>query len=121
MLDGYPDRTLEGHRILDVEPVEAHLAAPTVPAAQGDAVVGSRVLLLGAPGGVEVVLGAVQRRRPPRAVDEYHVTDALGITSDELKQRAKSLKGATMPNGQKYEDWLKSKGRGEDGENNGPS
>jgi hypothetical protein len=26
-----------------------------------------------------------------------------------------------MPNGQKYEDWLKSKGRGEDGENNGPS
>jgi hypothetical protein len=121
MLDGYPDRTLEGHRILDVEPVEAHLAAPTVPAAQGDAVVGSRVLLLGAPGGVEVVLGAVQRWWPPRAVDEYHVTDALGITSDELKQRAKSLKGATMPNGQKYEDWLKSKGRGEDGENNGPS
>jgi hypothetical protein len=103
-----------------VEPVEAHLAAPAVPA-QGDAVVGSRVLLLGAPGGVEVVLGAVQRRRPPRAVDEYHVTDALGITSDELKQRAKSLKGATMPNAQKYGDWLKSKDRGEDGENNSPS
>jgi hypothetical protein len=38
------------------------------------------------------------------------VTDVLGITSDELKQRAKSLKGATMPNGQKYEDWLKSRG-----------
>jgi uncharacterized protein YjbI with pentapeptide repeats len=28
-----------------------------------------------------------------------------------------SLTGATMPNGKKYEEWLKSKGRGEDGEN----
>jgi hypothetical protein len=28
-----------------------------------------------------------------------------------------SVKGATMPNGQKYEEWLKSKGGGEDGEN----
>jgi len=26
-----------------------------------------------------------------------------------------------MPDGQKYEDWLKSKGRGEDGENSGSS
>jgi len=25
-----------------------------------------------------------------------------------------------MPNGQTYEDWLKSKGGGEDGENGGP-
>ncbi len=33
----------------------------------------------------------------------------------------RSLEGATMPNGQKYEDWLKSKGRGEDGENTSPS
>jgi hypothetical protein len=30
-----------------------------------------------------------------------------------------TLAGATMPNGQKYEDWLKS--RGEDGENSGLS
>ena len=29
--------------------------------------------------------------------------------------------GATLPDGQKYEDWLKSKGRGEDGENSGSS
>ena len=29
--------------------------------------------------------------------------------------------GAVKPNGQKYEEWLKSKGRGEDGENGGPS
>ena len=26
-----------------------------------------------------------------------------------------ALEGATMPNGQKYEDWLKSKDRGENG------
>jgi len=38
--------------------------------------------------------------------------------SDEQLAEAKSLEGATMPNGQKYEDWLKEKeGRGEDGEN----
>jgi uncharacterized protein YjbI with pentapeptide repeats len=39
---------------------------------------------------------------------------AVGITYEELEQQAKSLEGATMPNGQKYEDWLKSKGSGED-------
>jgi len=32
-----------------------------------------------------------------------------------------SLKGATMPNGQKYEDWFKSKDRREDGEDSGSS
>jgi len=37
------------------------------------------------------------------------------ISNEELEQRAKSLEGATMPNGQKYEDWLKDKeGREED-------
>jgi len=41
---------------------------------------------------------------------------AEGITNEELEQQAKSLEGATMPNGQKYEDWLKDKeGRKEDG------
>jgi uncharacterized protein YjbI with pentapeptide repeats len=35
----------------------------------------------------------------------------------QLKKQAASLKGATMPNGQKYEDWLKSKDSGEDGDN----
>ena len=39
-----------------------------------------------------------------------------GWTDDQLAQ-AKSLKGATMPNGQKYEDWLKDReSGGEDGE-----
>jgi uncharacterized protein YjbI with pentapeptide repeats len=35
---------------------------------------------------------------------------AKGITSEELvEQQARSLEGATMPNGQKYEDWLKAR------------
>jgi uncharacterized protein YjbI with pentapeptide repeats len=49
------------------------------------------------------------------------LTDARGVASEELEQQAKSLEGATMPNGQKYEDWLKSKGSGEGGENGGSS
>jgi uncharacterized protein YjbI with pentapeptide repeats len=42
---------------------------------------------------------------------------ARGFTDEELEQQAASLKGATMPNGQKYEDWLKSKNREEGGKN----
>jgi type II secretory pathway pseudopilin PulG len=46
---------------------------------------------------------------------------ATGWNEKQLEQ-ARSLEGATMPNGQKYEDWLKDReGRGEDGENRGPS
>ena len=44
--------------------------------------------------------------------------DARRITNEELERQALSLAGATMPNGQKYEDWLKS--RGEDGKNSEP-
>ena len=40
-----------------------------------------------------------------------NLNDASGITDEELDQQAASLEGATMPNGQKYEEWLKSKGR----------
>jgi hypothetical protein len=47
--------------------------------------------------------------------------DAVGISNDALEQQAYSLEGATMPNGQKYEDWIKSKGREENGENSGLS
>jgi uncharacterized protein YjbI with pentapeptide repeats len=46
------------------------------------------------------------------------LSETRGITNEELKQQAISLKGATMPNGQKYEDWLKDRGgREEDAEN----
>jgi hypothetical protein len=63
VLDGDPDGPLERHRILDVGPVEAEGSTPVVVCGKGDAVVGSGVLLLGAPGGVEVVFsaGAVQQ------------------------------------------------------------
>jgi uncharacterized protein YjbI with pentapeptide repeats len=47
-----------------------------------------------------------------------NLSDVNGKTAEELED-ARSLEGATMPDGQKYEDWLKS--RGEDGENSGPS
>jgi hypothetical protein len=41
--------------------------------------------------------------------------DAQAITNEELEQQALSLKGATMPNGQKYEDWRNDKeGSGKD-------
>jgi hypothetical protein len=45
----------------------------------------------------------------------------VGPFGEKLAE-CKSLKGATMPNGQQYEDWLKDReGRGEHGENTGPS
>jgi Pentapeptide repeats (8 copies) len=51
-----------------------------------------------------------------------NLNGATGITNGELEQRAKFLEGATMPDGQKYEDWLKDKeGSGKDGENGGLS
>jgi hypothetical protein len=45
---------------------------------------------------------------------------AQGITKKVLEQQAKSLQGATMPDGQKYEEWIESKGSGKDGQNPGP-
>jgi hypothetical protein len=40
--------------------------------------------------------------------------------SEEQLRETESLEGATMPDGQKYEDWLKDKeSRGEDGQNSG--
>jgi uncharacterized protein YjbI with pentapeptide repeats len=42
------------------------------------------------------------------------LTDARGWTMEQLTA-ARSLEGATMPNGQMYENWLKSKGSREDG------
>jgi uncharacterized protein YjbI with pentapeptide repeats len=36
------------------------------------------------------------------------------IVIEEQLDKAKSLKGATMPNGQKYEDWLKNREGGKE-------
>ncbi len=49
-----------------------------------------------------------------------NLEDAEGLTEAQLEQTA-LLEGATMPNGQKYEVWLKSKDSEEDGEGSGSS
>src|SRR5215203_2618444 len=54
-------------------------------------------------------------------LDNANLGGADGITNAELEQQAVSLEGADMPNGQKYEDWLKSELREEDGKNEGSS
>jgi len=49
------------------------------------------------------------------------LSQATGVFEDQLVA-VKYLEGATMPDGQKFEDWLKDKeGRGEDAEKSGPS
>ena len=43
------------------------------------------------------------------------LSDAKGVTNDQLHKTTRSLERATMPSGQKYEDWLKDKeGTGDD-------
>jgi len=42
-----------------------------------------------------------------------NLSNVRGVTMEQLEQ-AEDLEGATMPNGQKYEDWLKSKDSGEE-------
>ena len=52
---------------------------------------------------------------------DRHYADLNGAAvfdDEDLEQQAKSLEGATMPNGQKYEAWIKDEeGRKEAGEN----
>ena len=46
---------------------------------------------------------------------DANLRDATGVTDKQLA-KVKSLKGATMPDGQKYEEWIKDReGRKEDG------
>jgi uncharacterized protein YjbI with pentapeptide repeats len=48
-------------------------------------------------------------------LSEAYLRGAAGITNEQLEQQAADLKGATMPDGQKFEDWLKDRdGRKED-------
>ena len=46
---------------------------------------------------------------------------ARGVTNRELEQQASLLSRTTMPNGQKYEDWLKSKDQEENKKCDGSS
>jgi hypothetical protein len=43
------------------------------------------------------------------------LSGAKGVTNWDLEHKAADLRGATMPNGQKYEDWLKSREEGDSG------
>jgi len=44
-----------------------------------------------------------------------HLEGARGISEEQLHEQCKLLEGATLPNRQKYEDWLKDReGRAED-------
>ena len=54
-------------------------------------------------------------------LENANLSGADGITNAELEQQTVSLEGADMPNGQKYEDWLESGLREEDGKNDGSS
>jgi uncharacterized protein YjbI with pentapeptide repeats len=54
-------------------------------------------------------------------LENANLSGADGITNAELEQQTVSLEGADMPSGQKYEDWLKSGLREEDGKNDGSS
>jgi len=53
--------------------------------------------------------GANLHRADLRGADLFYadLSGVLGVTNEELEQQALSLTEATMPNGQKYEDWLK--------------
>jgi hypothetical protein len=53
-------------------------------------------------------------------LNEADLIEAVGLTDEQIAA-AEYLDDATMPNGQKHEDWLKSKGRGEDGADSGTS
>jgi len=52
-------------------------------------------------------------------LNEGCVSRATDITGEAPEQGATSLEGPTMPDGQKYEERLKSSGR--DGDNSSPS
>ena len=55
----------------------------------------------------------LSRSCPSNLSDAYvyqaDLSEAEGISNEKLEQQAGFLGGTTMPNGQKYEDWLKDK------------
>ena len=38
-----------------------------------------------------------------------NLRNVKGVTNEELEYQTATIEDATMPNGQKYEDWLKSR------------
>jgi hypothetical protein len=45
---------------------------------------------------------------PGADLSNAYLNKAVGLTDEQIAA-AESLEGATMPNGQKYEDWLKDR------------
>ena len=51
-------------------------------------------------------------------LSETNLIRAQGVNNEELAQQAEALAGATLPDGQKYEEWRKdNEGGGEVGKN----
>jgi hypothetical protein len=71
----------------------------------------------------DVDMSIVYRSKANLGSTNLSDADLKGATvAQEQLEQAKSLKGATMPNGQKYEDWLKeNEGRGDNRKSHGPS
>jgi uncharacterized protein YjbI with pentapeptide repeats len=91
--------------------------------------------LIQAPGGAEPIVGLAEADLSQVNLSNVDLRDANlegadlsnadlsgaeGVTEEQVSQAA-SLEGTTMPTGQKYKDWLKSKGHGEHGKDSGPS
>jgi uncharacterized protein YjbI with pentapeptide repeats len=103
-----PNADLSGARLIGADLSEANLLGADLSDANLIGANLSRTVLANANLG-----GAV--------LDNANLSGADGITNKELEQQADSLEGADMPNGQKYEDWLKSELRKEIRKNDGSS
>jgi uncharacterized protein YjbI with pentapeptide repeats/cell division protein FtsB len=97
-----PNADLSGANLIGADLSEANLIGANV----------SEANLIGADLSGVVLLNA---DLSDAVLDNANLTGAEGITNEQLEEQAASLEGANMPNGQKYEEWLKSRVRAEDG------
>lgn len=77
--------------------------------------------LSGADLSMAILSGADLRRAILTEANLEHATLEDAKVTEEQLAKCLSLEWATMPDGQPYEDWLKNKARGEEGENSSPS
>jgi uncharacterized protein YjbI with pentapeptide repeats len=89
-----PSADLSGANLIGADLSEANLSGANV----------SEANLIGADLSGAVLLNA---DLSDAVLDNANLSGAEGITIERLERQAASLTGATMPNGQKYEDWLK--------------
>ena len=103
-----PNANLSGARLIGADLSEANLIGADL----------SEANLIGANLSDAILDNANLNRA---VLENANLSGAEGITNAELDQQAVSLVGADMPNGQKYEDWLKSGLRKEDRKDEGSS